>query len=95
MTTVTTRQMLRQHKAVFQHVKTTRQPAVVLSEDEPQVAIVSLGDLETLHQLRLTHSARALQTTAQRVRELLHDERLPRDLAARHDVYAWEGTERP
>lgn len=95
VTTVTTREMLRKHKAVFERVKTTRQPAIVLSEDVPQVAIVSLDDLETLKQLRLTHSARALQDTAQRVRKAIQDEheRLPHDLATRHDIYAWEGEE--
>lgn len=92
--TISTRDILRKHKEVFAHVQETKQPTVVVSQHEPQVAIVSLEDLERLEQLRYRDAVRGLQVAVKRVRELLKDEHLPRDLAGRHDDYLWpeEGT---
>ena len=60
---------------------------MVVSQKEPQVAIVSLADLAALNELRYRNSSRALLETAQRIRVLLKDEHLPADLATNHDHY--------
>jgi PHD/YefM family antitoxin component YafN of YafNO toxin-antitoxin module len=82
---------LRNYKRVIDAVKKTNAPAVVVSQREPQVAIVSLADLEELRALRDQNSGRALLKTAHRVRTLLKDEHLPADLSTRHDAYLWDG----
>lgn len=81
---------MRQYKQVIEQVKTTKAPAVVESQRQPQVALISLDDLEQLTQLHAHRGGQALLETAQRVRALLKDERLPADLATRHDHYLWD-----
>jgi PHD/YefM family antitoxin component YafN of YafNO toxin-antitoxin module len=88
--TVTARDIARNYKEVFARVKQTRQPAIVMNQKEPQVAIVSLEDLEKLRELRYKNSAKNLLAWAEEVRELLKDETLPPDLSTRHDYYLWE-----
>lgn len=88
-THVTTRDLLRNYKRVINQVKTTKEPAVVVSLKEPQVAIVSLSDLEALQELRYRDSGRVLRETAHRIRAVLKDEHLPADLSAHHDDYLW------
>lgn len=90
---ISTRDLLRHYKRVIERVKVTREPTVVVSQKEPQVAIVSLADLEELHELRDQNSGRALLKTAHRVRALLQDEHLPADLSTRHDQYLWDEEE--
>lgn len=94
---ITTRDLLRNYKRVIEKVKTTKEPVVVVSRKEPQVAIVSLADLDELRALREQNSGRALLKTAHRLRAVLKDEHLPTDLSARHDQSLWdgEGDERP
>lgn len=94
-THVTTRDLLRNFKRVIKQVKTTKEPAVVVSQKEPQVAIVSLGDLEALRDLRYRNSGKALRETANRIRFLLKDEHLPPDLSVEHDKYLWSEGENP
>jgi prevent-host-death family protein len=96
-TQVTTRDLLRNYKRVINRVKTTKDPAVVVSQKEPQVAIVSLADLEALRDLRYRDSGRVLRETAHRVRAVLKDEHLPVDLSVHHDDYLWgeEGSSNP
>ena len=48
------------YKRVINQVKTTKEPAVVVSQKRPQVAIVSLADLEALRDLRYRDSGKAL-----------------------------------
>jgi PHD/YefM family antitoxin component YafN of YafNO toxin-antitoxin module len=88
--TVTTRDMLRNYRDVIEKVKRTKQPAVVVSDKKPQVAIVSLEDLRKLEMLGEQASAKRLLEMAKRVRVLLKDEHLPADLSARHDDYLWQ-----
>jgi PHD/YefM family antitoxin component YafN of YafNO toxin-antitoxin module len=88
-TNVTTRDLLRNYKRVINQVKTTKEPAVVVSQKKPQVAIVSLADLEALRDLRHRDSGRVLRETARRVRAVLKDEHLPADLSVHHDEYLW------
>ena len=89
-TIITTRDVLRRYKEIIAKVRDTKQPAIVVSQKEPQVAIVSLEDLETLQNLRVKHSAKNLLATAMKVRTLLKDEQLPADLSERHDFYHFE-----
>src|SRR5947207_9871981 len=88
--TISTRDIQRHYKEIFDHVKQTKRPAVVMSKKEPQVAIVSLDDLDELQKLRRRNSARALLELAAEVHTLLKDEKLPSDLSTRHDYYLWE-----
>lgn len=90
VTTVTPRDILRDYKNVFDKVKVTKQPVVVMSHKEPQVAIVSLADLEKLQNLQDKNSTKELLDFAYRARALLGEERLPEDLAKNHDTYLWE-----
>ena len=77
-------------REIFEQVRQTKKPAVVMNQKEPQVAIVSLDDLDELQKLRRRNSARALLELAGEVHSLLKDENLPSDLSARHNYYLWE-----
>src|SRR5882724_1518836 len=88
--TISTRDIQRNYKEIFEQVKQTKRPTVVMNQKEPQVAIVSLDDLDELQKLRRRNSARALLELAAEVHTLLKDEKLPADLSARHDYYLWE-----
>jgi prevent-host-death family protein len=87
---VSARDIQRNYKDVVERVRQTRQPAILMSQKEPQAAIVNLEDLEELKEVRRKNSAKALLELAQEVRELLKDEQLPSDLSQRHDYYLWE-----
>lgn len=89
-TTVTTRDILRNYRDIINKIKDTKQPAIVMNQKEPQVAIVSLEDFERLQNLRYKNSAKSLLDTALSVRKLLNDETLPDDLSERHDFYNYE-----
>src|SRR3954453_11031165 len=60
---VTARDILRNYKNIITKVKDTKQPALVMSQKEPQVAIVSLEDFEKLQNLRYKNSAKSLLDT--------------------------------
>ena len=49
--TVNIRDILRNHKQVLARVKQTKQRVTVVSQDQPQVGIVSLDDLKRLEEL--------------------------------------------
>ena len=86
-TFVTPRDILRNYKEVFEKVKTSKQPAVVVSHKEPQVAIVSLDDLEKLKQLKYKQSTKALFSLAGIIPK---GSGLPADLSEKHNKYAWD-----
>lgn len=86
-TTVTARDILRGYKEVFDKVKKTKQPAVVISQKEPQVAIVSLDDLERLSTLKNKQSTKALLDLAGIIPK---GSGLPADLSVNHDEYTWD-----
>jgi PHD/YefM family antitoxin component YafN of YafNO toxin-antitoxin module len=90
--TITARDILRNYKAVFEKIKKTKEPAVVVAQNEPPVAIVSLDDLEQLKQLRYRQSAKALLELSRKVGKLIRDsgEKLPADLSVNHDKYLYE-----
>ncbi|MHB1864947.1 MAG: type II toxin-antitoxin system prevent-host-death family antitoxin [Candidatus Saccharimonadales bacterium] len=89
--TVTSREILRNYKEVFDRVKNTNQRTIVVSHKEPQVAIVSLDDLKQLQQMQYKNSTRNLLNFTTKAREVLKEEKLPKDLAAKHDKYLWQG----
>lgn len=90
-TKVTARDILRNYKKVFANIKKTKQPTVVFSQKEPQVAIVSLEDLEKLQQLRYKNSGQTMLNIAKKVNNILVEagEKLPNDLSTNHDYYVW------
>jgi len=88
--TVSARDIHRNYKDIVERVKLTRQPAILMSQKEPQAALVSLEDLEELKEARRKNSARALLELAQEAREVLKNENLPSDLSQRHNYYLWE-----
>ena len=88
-TIVTARDILRDYKSVFNDVRKTKRPAIVTTHKEPQVAIVSLEDLQRLQRLQNKDSSKNLLDFAERARKLLKNEKLPEDLASRHDEYLW------
>ncbi len=85
--TVTARDILRNYREVFDKVKKTKQPAVVMSQKQPQVAIVPLEDLEKLKQLKNKQSTKALFDLAGIIPK---GSGLPSDLSQKHDEYTWD-----
>jgi hypothetical protein len=91
---VSARDMQRNYRDILERVKQTGQAALLMSQKEPQAAIVRLEDLEKLSQARRKNSAQALLDLAQEVQALLKDETLPADLSQKHDYYLWgEGSQ--
>lgn len=84
---VTARDILRNYKEVFDKVKKTKQPAVVMSQKEPQVAIVSLEDLGKLRKLKNVQSTKALLAMAGIIPK---GSGLPADLSEKHNEYTWD-----
>jgi len=85
--TISARDILRNYKEIFDKVKKTKQPAVVVSQKEPQVAIVSLDDLEKLRQLKNKQSTKALLSMAGIIPA---GSGLPSDLSKKHNEYTWD-----
>lgn len=85
--TISTRDVVRNYKAVFARVRKTRQPAIVLSQKQPQVAIISMDDLYALQEHKSCQSARALLNLAGIIPE---GSGLPADLSKNHSHYAWD-----
>lgn len=95
--TVTAREMLRNHKEIIERVRKTKQPAIVVNQKKPQVAIVSIDDLEELRRLRLIKAIEGFQTLAAEIAQQHKDNPLPSDLSTKHNDYfveAWEGQKR-
>ena len=84
---VTPRDILRNYKDVFAKVKSSKQPAVVVSQKEPQVAIISLEDLEKLKQLKNKQSTKVLLNLAGIIPK---GSGLPPDLSEKHNEYTWD-----
>lgn len=84
---ITARDLLRNYKGVFDKVKQTKQPAVVVSQKEPQVAIVSMDDLGRLETLKNKQSTKALLDLAGIIPK---GSGLPADLSEKHDEYTWD-----
>ena len=86
---VTARDILRNYKKVFEKVKRTKEPVVVIAKKKPQVAIISLDGLEDLQKLKYKTGAKALLDIAIKAQKILRDEKLPKDLSEKHDYYGW------
>ena len=84
---ITTREMLRNYKRVFEKVRTTKQPTVIVSKKKPQVAIVSLDDLKNLQLAKNKKSTKALLALAGIIPK---GSGLPADLSQKHDEYTWD-----
>ena len=85
--TVTARELVRNYKRVFDKIKSTKQPAVVSAHKEPQVAIISLEDLEKLNQIEAQLSARGLLKLAELGKKIKGEG--PKDLSTNLDKYTW------
>lgn len=79
--------MLRNYKQVFEKIKKTKQPAVIISQKTPQVAIISLDDLERLKTLKNKQSTKALLDLAGMIPK---GSGLPADLSEKHNEYTWD-----
>lgn len=86
--TITARELVRNYKQVFDNIKKTKRPSVVSARREPQVAIVSLEDLEKLNQLKAQQSARGLLRLAELGKKIKGEG--PKDLSANLDKYTWD-----
>ena len=85
--TITTREVLRHHKLVFKQVQQTQQPAVVVSQNEPQVAIISLNDLHELEYMKQRRATKALLNLAGLIKK---GSGLSTDLSEKHNEYTWD-----
>ncbi len=85
--TITARDILRNYKEIFDKVKHTNQPTIIMSQKQPQVAIVSMEDLEKLRQLKNKQSTRALLSLAGIAPK---GSGLPSDLSEKHNEYTWD-----
>lgn len=84
---VTAREMLRNYKKVFEKVKKTKHPTVIVSQKKPQVAIVPLDDLGKLNQLKNKQSTKALLDLAGIIPK---GSGLPSNLSEKHNEYTWD-----
>ncbi len=82
------------YKKVFDMVRTTKKPAIVTVHKQPHVAIITMEDYVELEKIKQGNAPQTLLTLAQQVRSLMKDEKLPNDIAEKHDKYLWEDTER-
>ncbi|MBI3103617.1 type II toxin-antitoxin system Phd/YefM family antitoxin [Candidatus Daviesbacteria bacterium] len=86
-TIITARDILRNYRRVFDQVKKTKRPVVIVSQKEPQVAIIPLDDLERLKALKNKQSTKALLDMAGIIPK---GSGLPKDLSDKHDAYTWD-----
>lgn len=87
LNTVTSRDILRNYKKIFEKIKRTKQPAIVISQKKPQVAIISLDDLENLKTLKNKQSTKAILDMAGIISK---GSGLPSNLSAKHNEYTWD-----
>ena len=86
-TNVSARDILRNYKAIFEMVKKTKKPAVVMSKKQAQVAIIPMEDLAKLQQIKNKQSTKALLDIAGIIPK---GSGLPADLSEKHDEYTWD-----
>lgn len=92
--TVNIRDILRNHKQILERIKSTKKRVTVVTQDIPQVGIVSLDDLIKLEELdkqaKYQSSTKSLLDVAKKVRGVLKNQHLPKDLSTKHDYYHYE-----
>lgn len=84
-------------KTILERVKQTKQPAVIVTNDEPQVVIMPLEAAEELARFRKQQAFSALREIAEEIARTYPDALLPTDLAENHDKYfveEWEEARR-
>lgn len=82
------RDIQRNYKKLAEELNKTDKPAIVMSKNKPQFAIISLKTLERLHQLKKKSSALRLLELADWAEKQNFD--LPKDLSEKHNEYAWD-----
>ncbi|MHB8362512.1 MAG: hypothetical protein ACYDBX_02730 [Patescibacteria group bacterium] len=85
--TISTRDIIRDYSRIFEKIKKTNEPMIVYKQKVPQVAVISLTDLDRLINIRSGNSVVNALRFAKETRELLKDENLPSDLSLNHDKY--------
>ena len=86
--TISSRELSREYKKVFQRIKATKRPVIVTANKHPQVAIVHLDEFPGISSGN--NSTEKLLEWSQEIRKLLNDANLPSDLSEKHDYYLWE-----
>lgn len=84
---VSSRDIVRNYKTIFETVKKTKKPAVVISKKQAQVAIIPMEDLAKLQQIKNKQSTKALFDLAGTIPK---GSGLPADLSEKHDEYTWD-----
>jgi len=84
----TIRDIQRNYKQVADDVKKTNKPLVVISNNQPQFAIVSMGMLQDLQKINTANSAQGLLNLATWA-EKVHTKG-SKDLSQNLDHYIWD-----
>ncbi len=84
---ISTRNVLRDYKKLVTQIQKTNQPIIVMNQNKPQLALVSLKTLEELQAHQKTKKNRSLLDLAGLIPK---GSGLPKDLAQKHSTYAWE-----
>jgi prevent-host-death family protein len=84
---VSSRDMQRSYKDIVERVKHTKMPALIVSQNKPQAAIVSLEDYEELRRIRMRKGLEELQHLAHQIAEEHKDNPLPSDMSVNHNKY--------
>jgi PHD/YefM family antitoxin component YafN of YafNO toxin-antitoxin module len=82
------REVQRNYKKISEEVNKTNTPTIVMSNNKPQFAIVSLKTLQTLEQKKQNNSLQGLVEIAHWVKE--HNVAIPADLGPKHNEYTWD-----
>jgi hypothetical protein len=86
-TNVSSRDIVRNYKSIFETVKKTKKPAIVISKKQAQVAIIPMEDLAKLQQIKNKQSTKALLAMSGLIPK---GSGLPADLSEKHDEYTWD-----
>ncbi|MCL4392524.1 type II toxin-antitoxin system Phd/YefM family antitoxin [Patescibacteria group bacterium] len=83
--TIGTREIINNYPKIFERIKKTKEPIVIYKQKTPQVAVISLDDLEKLMNIKSSNSVVNAIRFAKEAREILNDEDLPSDLSLKYD----------
>ncbi len=85
--TIGTREIINNYGKIFEKIKKTKEPIIIYKQKTPQVAVISLDDLEKLMNIKSGNSVVNAIRFAKEAREILKNENLPSDLSLNHDKY--------
>lgn len=91
--TVSARELLRDQAGVIKRIQETRQPLVLVNREEPQIALVSLSDLDELAMLKRREALKKLVELSARIAEEHKTNPLPTDVSVNHNQYFYEAWE--